>query len=101
MDAFFNSVHYEARCELVGRLIADFGNRLNTEMPPAIRLSGSKLRLMGPMVTRALKRMEFRSLLSAELLEALCVITKDDADLAGFHHIFTGLKLLSSTPDQA
>jgi hypothetical protein len=95
MEAFFGSPQYVSLCERVGRLLVEYGNRLNTELPPAMRLSGPKLRMLGPTVTHALKKLEFRGLANPELLEALCAVTKDDPELAGFFHIFTGLKALS------
>jgi hypothetical protein len=99
MDAFYTSAQYQTLCERVGRLTAEFGNRLNTDLPAAIRLSGSKLRMMGPMVSHALKRLEFRALANAELLEALCVITRDDPELAAFYQIFCGLQSLEAQQD--
>jgi hypothetical protein len=99
MDAYYSSPHYQTLCERVGRLLAEYGHRLITDLPPAARSSGSRLRMIGPTVTHALKRLEFRALTDPEVLEAICAVTRDDPELAGFYHIFMGLKELRGSAD--
>jgi len=94
MDALLSSLQYQKNCQLIGQLLQQHGRQKDGNAAPSFHHRNPRFGLNADTVVSCLKRLEFRSILEPQLLDALINLTEGYNQLRGFRELFKGLRSL-------
>jgi len=94
MEQLLSSPAYRKHCDLVGRLVMEYGKEKDKQAAQSFRYRSVQYGSMAHTVVASLKRLDFSALLEPLLLNVLCDLTQGNHHLAGFRQLFLGLKTI-------